>query len=77
MTHERGSCAVSTLLFPLTDVLTRIQMPHRAGPILGQLPHCSELNASQVPEDCCWGGGGRAVLELTGTYIKITLPGQF
>ena len=40
-------------------------MPHRAGPILGQIPHCTELNASQMPGDCP--GGGWAVLELTGT----------
>ena len=41
-------------------------MPHRAGLILGQIPHCTELNASQMPGDCP-GGGGWAVLELTGT----------
>ena len=41
------------------------QMPHRAGLILGQIPHCTELNASQMPGDCP--GGGWAVLELTGT----------
>ena len=40
-------------------------MPHRAGLILGQIPHCTELNASQMPGDCP--GGGWAVLELTGT----------
>ena len=27
-------------------------MPHRAGLILGQIPHCTELNASQMPGDC-------------------------
>ena len=44
-------------------------MPHRAGLILGQIPHCTELNASQMPGDCLGGGGGArwAVLELTGT----------
>ena len=41
------------------------QMPHRAGLMLGQIPHCTELNASQMPGDCP--GGGWAVLELTGT----------
>ena len=41
-------------------------MPHRAGLILGQIPHYAELNASQMPGDCP-GGGGWAVLELTGT----------
>ena len=40
-------------------------MPHRAGLILGQIPHCTELNASQMPGVCP--GGGWAVLELTGT----------
>ena len=41
-------------------------MPHRAGLILGQIPHCTELNASQMPGDC---PGGWAVLELTGTLL--------
>ena len=27
-------------------------MPHRAGLILGQNPHCTELKASQMPGDC-------------------------
>ena len=27
-------------------------MPHRAGLNLGQIPHCTELNASQMPGDC-------------------------
>ena len=39
-------------------------MPHRAGLILGQIPHCMELNASQMPGDC---QGVWAVLELTST----------
>ena len=43
-------------------------MPHRAGLILGQIPHCTELNASQMPGDCP--GGGWAVLELTGTLLE-------
>ena len=43
------------------------QMPHWAGLILGQIPHFTELNASQMPGDCPGGGGGWAVLELTGT----------
>ena len=33
-------------------------MPHRAGLILGQIPHCAELNANQMPGDCPGGGGG-------------------
>ena len=44
-------------------------MPHRAGLILGQIPHGTELNASQMPGDCP--GGGWAVLELTGTLNPI------
>jgi len=33
-------------------------MPHRAGLVLGQIPHCTELNAGQVPGDCPGGGMG-------------------
>ena len=33
-------------------------MPHRAGLILGQIPHCTELNASQMPGIARRGGGG-------------------
>ena len=35
-------------------------MPHRMGLILGQIPHCMEFNASQMPGDCRggWGMGG-------------------
>ena len=33
-------------------------MPHRTGLILSQIPHCTELNASQMPEDCRGGMGG-------------------
>ena len=39
-------------------------MPHRAGVILGQIPHCTELNARQMPGDY---PGGWAGLELIGT----------
>ena len=31
-------------------------MPHRAGLILGQIPHCTELDASQMPGDSPGGG---------------------
>ena len=71
MTRERSSpsesknCEILLLDRPLTDVLTS-QMPHRAGLILGQIPHCTELNTSQMLWDCP-GGWGWAVLELTGT----------
>ena len=33
-------------------------MPHRAGLIFGQIPHCTELNASQMPGDWPGGWGG-------------------
>ena len=39
------------------------------GLILGQIPHCTELDASQMPGDCP--GGGWAVLELTGTLVAL------
>ena len=32
-------------------------MPHRADLILGEIPHCTDLNASQMPGDCPGGGG--------------------
>ena len=43
-------------------------MPHRAGLIVGQIPHCTELNVSQMPEACPGGGGGG--LELTGSLER-------
>ena len=33
-------------------------MPHWAGLILGQIPHCTELNAGQMRGDCPGRGGG-------------------
>ena len=33
-------------------------MPHWAGLILGQIPHCMELNVSQMPGDFLRGGEG-------------------
>ena len=49
-------------------------MPHRAGLILGQIPHCTELNASQMPGDCPGREeGGWAVLELTGTLFTFEI----
>ena len=35
------------------------QMPRRAGLTLGQIPHCMELNVSQMLEDYLNGGDGR------------------
>ena len=72
MTRERGSvtCWIKELRNPFVSDRWQTfwyesQMPHRAGLILGQIPHCTELNASQMPGD--GPGGGWAVLELTGT----------
>ena len=44
-------------------------MPHRVGLILGQIPHCTELNASQMPGDCPGGGGGMGGFGIDW-YIK-------
>ena len=41
-------------------------MLHRAGLILGQIPRCTELNASQMPGDCPGGMGGFGI----DWYIK-------
>ena len=64
MTRERGLRAESKnceiLLLPTADrrLDTKVKMPHRAGLILGQIPRCTELNASQMPGDCPGGMGG-------------------
>ena len=42
---------------PLTDVLTGKSNAPPGGPHLGQIPHSTELNASQMPGDCPGGGG--------------------
>ena len=67
MTRERGSRAEAKnceiLLFrPLTDVLTG-SLNAAPGLILGQIPHRTELNASQMPGDC-QGGGGMGGFEI-------------
>ena len=54
---------------PFVSYWYESQMPHRAGLIVAQIPHCTELNASQMPRDC---PGGWAVLELTGTLPRFT-----
>ena len=47
------------------------QMPNWAGLILGQIPHCTEQNSSQMPVLCL--EGRWTVLELTGlVYIQHT-----
>jgi len=33
-------------------------MPHRVGLVLGQIPHCTELNVGQMPGGCPGGMGG-------------------
>ena len=45
---------------PLTDILggKSNNPPGRAGLLLGQIPHCTELNPSQMPGDCPGGFGG-------------------
>ena len=76
MTGERGSRAESKnceiLLLPTADRRfdTKVQMPHRAGLILGQIPHCTELNACQMPGDCPGGMGGFGI----DWYINEPLP---
>ena len=42
-------------------------MPHRAGLILGQILHCTELNVSQMPWDCQGEGMGGFGIDW---YIK-------
>ena len=73
MTCERGSHAESEnckiLLFPTAGghFDRKVKCP-TGGPYFGSNSHCTELNASQLPGDCpVGGGGGWAVLGLTGT----------
>ena len=42
-----------------TDVLTGKSNAPLGGPHMGQIPHCTELNASQMPGDCSGEGDGR------------------
>ena len=71
MTRERGLRAESknceTLLLPTADrrLDTKVKCPTGRALFWVKFPHCTELNASQMPGDCP--GGGWAVLELTGT----------
>jgi len=41
-------------------------MPHRVGLVLGQIPHCTELNVGQMPGDC---PGGMSGLGIDWPYI--------
>ena len=64
MTRERGSPAESKnceiLLLPTAERRfdTEVKCPTGGGLILGQIPHCTELNASPMPGDCPGGGMG-------------------
>ena len=50
-------------------------MPHRAGLILGQIPHYTELNASQMPGDCPGGMSGFGIdWYINATDRDITGP---
>ena len=63
MTRERRSRAESKnceiLLLPTADRRfdTKVKCPTGQASFLGQIPHCKELNASQMPGDCPGGGG--------------------
>ena len=47
-------------------------MPHQEGFILGQIPHCTDLNASQTPGDCP-GGGGMGGFGIDWSISSITV----
>ena len=44
-------------------------MPHRAGLILGQIPHGTEL---KMLGDCLWGGGGGGGVRWGGPFLELT-----
>ena len=48
-------------------------MPHRVGLILGQISHCTELNASQMPGDCPGGMGGFGIDWYIMLLILVTV----
>ena len=79
MTRERGSRAESkNCEKPFASDRWQTfwhesQMPHRAGLILGQISHCTELNASQMPGDCPGGMGGFGI----DWYISIIAEYSF
>ena len=49
------------------------QIPHRAGLILGQIPHYAVLNASQMPRDCP-GGRDRWFWNWLVHYAELRCP---
>ena len=72
MTRERGSRAESNFASDRWQTFwNESQMSHRAGLILGQIPRCTELNASQMPRDCP-GAGGMGGFGIDW-YIIVTL----
>ena len=48
-------------------------MPHRADLIFGQIPHCTELKASQMPGDCPGGGEGMGGFRIDWYITHICL----
>ena len=66
MTRERGlraeskNCRILLFQTAYRRFDMKVKCPTGRASFLGQIPHCTELNASQMPGD--W-----AVLELTGT----------
>ena len=62
---------------PLTGVLTRKSNAPPGGPHFGSNPHCTELNASQIPGDCPGGGmGGFGIDWYIIIAICTSLPRQ-
>ena len=48
------------------------QMPQWAGLVLGQIPHCTELNGGQMPGDCS-GGNGRFWYWVVHNLVSIKI----
>ena len=76
MTRERRSRAELELRNPFASDRWQMfwhesQMPHPAGLILGQIPRCTELNASQMPGDCPGGMGGFGIDWYIMTHIYL------
>ena len=57
MLNQRKNCEILLLLL--------------GGLILGQIPHCTEFNASQMPGDCPGGGMGSFGIDW---YINLPVP---
>ena len=82
MTRERGSCAESKncelLLFPTNARRfdTKVKCPTGRASFLGQVPHCMELNPSQMPGDCRGGGMGGFGIDWYITFTGLSLNKQ-